>query len=137
MFEVSTDEARRTVKVRMSGFMQMDEMKDFATAYRAATDVFKGGKHLVLADMRGLKALAPDVASTMTLAIGYARTRGVAACAHVSDSTIARLQAARVASEASPQDDVTIDCASIEDAHRVMIELRIKHFMPAILGVPR
>ncbi len=101
-------------------------MKEWAEAYKAATDSYGGGKHLVLADMRGLKPATPEVAEIMGEAIGYARSRGVACCAHLSDSSIQRLQTARLAREASPHDDVTTDVVSPEEAERVLEEARAR-----------
>ena len=124
MWEVKNDPEKRTIYVRMSGFMREDEMKEWAEAYKAATDTYKGEKHLVLADMRGLKPAGPEAAEIMGQAIGYARARGVACCAHLSDSTIARLQAARLAREAAVGDDVTTDVVSLEEAERVLAEAR-------------
>lgn len=106
--------------------MSEQEMKEWAEAYVAATDAYAGGHHLVLADMRGLKPAGPEAAQIMGNAIGYARARGVACCAHLSDSTISRLQAARLAREASPSDDVTTDVVSFDEAERVLDEARAR-----------
>ncbi len=106
--------------------MRENEMKEWADAYIAATDAYAGGPHLVLADMRGLKPAGPESAEIMGNAIAYARTRGVACCAHLSDSTIQRLQTARLAREASPHDDVTTDVVSPEEAERVLEEARVR-----------
>ena len=103
-------------------------MRDFSREYREATDLYAGKKHLVLADMRGLRSSVPEAAAVFGEAIGYARKRGVVCCAHLSDSTIARLQAARLAREFSPGDDVTIDAVSLEEAEKVLAEERKKHF---------
>lgn len=126
MYEVDNDVEKRTIRLRMSGFMREDEMREWAEAYIAATDSYGGGKHLVLADMRGLKPADPKAAEIMGKAIGEARAKGVARCAHISDSTIARLQAARLAREASPGDDVTIDVVSLDEAEQVLDEARAK-----------
>ncbi len=101
-------------------------MKEWAETYVAATDSYGGGRHVVLADMRGLKPAGAEAADIMGNAIGYARARGVACCAHISDSTIARLQAARLAREASADDDVTTDVVSLEEAERVLEEARAR-----------
>ncbi|MFY2558714.1 hypothetical protein ACN469_13890 [Corallococcus terminator] len=129
MFEVSNDTNRRTVTVRLKGFVRPTEMKDFATAYRAATDAYAGGRHLVLADMRGLKALEPESATIFGEVVAYGRQRGCLMCAHVSDSTIARLQTTRVAFEAAPNDDITVDCVSLEEAERQLTKARTRHFL--------
>lgn len=124
MWEVKNHPLKRTIYIRMSGFMREAEMREWAEAYKAATDAYGGGKHLVLADMRGLKPSEPAVAEIMGRAIGYARARGVVCCAHISDSTIARLQAARLARDNAPGDDVTVDVISLEEAELVLEEAR-------------
>ncbi|MCP3136163.1 hypothetical protein [Pyxidicoccus xibeiensis] len=129
MFEVSNDLNRRTVTVRLSGFVRPNEMKDFAAAYRAATDTYGGGRHLVLADMRGLRTLEPESASIFGEVVAYGRQKGCLMCAHVSDSTISRLQTARVASEAAPNDDITVDCVSLEEAHSQLAKTRARLFL--------
>jgi hypothetical protein len=52
-------------------------------------------------------------------------------CAHVSDVTVTRLQAGRIARQASEGDDVTIDCVSIEEAERALRERRLELLAPA------
>lgn len=131
MYEVSNDMNRRTITVKLSGFIRPNEMKDIAAVYRASTDAYAGGRHLVLADMRGLKALEPESAAIFGEVIMYGRQKGCSMCAHVSDSTIARLQTARVASQVSPDDDITVDCVSLEEAHRQLTEARTRMFQHA------
>jgi len=123
-FTVRNNAAERTIYVRMTGAFDETAMQAFATDYKRATDEYRGGAHLVLADMRGMKPTSPDAATVLGEAIGYARGRGVACCAHLSDSTIQRLQARRVARSSSPGDDVTIDVASEDEAKRVLAEQR-------------
>lgn len=129
MFEVTNDANRRTVTVRLSGFVRPGEMKEFASAYRAATDTYGGGRHLVLADMRGLRTLEPESAAIFGEVVAYGRQKGCLMCAHVSDSTISRLQTARVASEAAPDDDITVDCVSLEEAHTQLAKTRARLFL--------
>jgi len=129
MFEVTNDTNRRTVTVRLSGFVRPNEMKEFATRYRAETDAYGGGRHLVLADMRGLRALEPESAAIFGEVVAYGREKGCVMCAHVSDSTIARLQTARVASEATPGDDLTVDCVSLEEAKKQLDKARTRFFL--------
>jgi hypothetical protein len=128
MFEVTNDVTRRTITARMSGFMRPNEMKEFAAIYRKATDSYAGGRHLVLADMRGLKALEPESANHFSEVINHGRNNGCVMCAHVSDSTIARLQTARVASEASIDNDITVDCVSLEEAQAQLTKARTRYF---------
>lgn len=129
MFEVINDVSRRTITARMSGFMRPNEMKEFAAKYKAATESYAGGRHLVLADMRGLKALEPESANIFGAVVQHGRQNGCMMCAHVSDSTIARLQTARVASEVSPNDDLTVDCVSLEEAQNQLSKARSRFFL--------
>jgi hypothetical protein len=124
MYEVRNDETTRTIYVRMSGLLREEEMSAWAQEYRRVTDAYEGGRHLVLADMRGMLASSEAVAEMMRDAIAYARKRGVTCCAHLSDSAIQRLQAARIAREASEGDDVTVNVVSLEEANRVLDEAR-------------
>lgn len=121
-FSVDVDLAKRLVRTRMSGLFDEESIQAWATAYRDATDRFKGRMHIVLADMRGLKTMRRPVAEALGDAIGYARDRGVVLCAHLSDETVQRLQAKRVARENSTGDDVTVNVASIEEAERACEE---------------
>jgi hypothetical protein len=129
MFEVTNDMNRRTVTVRLSGFVRPPEMKEFVNAYKSATDSYSGGRHLVLADMRGMRTLEPESAALFGEVVAYGRQRGCLMCAHVSDSTIARLQTARVAAEAAPNDDITMDCVSLEEAHLQLAKTRARVFL--------
>lgn len=126
MHETRNDTGKRTIYVRLSGFIREDEMSEWAQDYKAATDSYRGGEHLVLADMRGMKPTNETAAEIMREAIAYARARGVACCAHLSDSTISRLQTRRLAREASEHDDVTVDVVSLEEADAVLDEAREK-----------
>jgi hypothetical protein len=126
MFEVTNDVSRRTITARMSGFMRPNEMKEYVAVYKKATDSYGGGRHLVLADMRGLRPLEPESANLFSEVINHGRKNGCVMCAHVSDSTIARLQTARVASEASPNDDITVDCVSLEEAQNQLAKARVR-----------
>jgi hypothetical protein len=100
-------------------------MKGWAALYRrAGTDRFNGRKHMVIADMRGMKASHPSVAAIMGAEIGHARRNGVVLCAHISDDTVLRFQAARVVRENVVGDDVTVDVVSLEEARRVVEEAR-------------
>src|SRR4051794_6047969 len=84
-FEVQTDLEKRTVYTRLTGLLSEEDVRAWTVAYRRDTDRFQGRKHMVIADMRGMKALHPDVAAIMGAEIGYARRHGVVLCAHISD----------------------------------------------------
>jgi hypothetical protein len=119
-FEIKADPVRRTVFVRMRGIFDETTMKAWCKAYREqGTDAFRGKNHIVIADMRGMKTVHPSIAALMGAEIGHARRNGAVLCAHISDDTVQRLQAARVARQNSPGDDITIDVDSMDEAQRV------------------
>jgi hypothetical protein len=114
----------RTIYVRMHGRFDEEAMRKFAQEYKSATDTYRGGPHLVMADMRGMAPASPQAAELFGESIGYARRRGVVCCAHLSDSTVQRLQARRVAREHSPGDDVTVDVVSEDEGRKLLAERR-------------
>jgi len=123
-FFVRNDQEKRTIHVLMKGTFDAEVMRAFSDEYLRATDEYRGKAHLVFADMRGMKPASPEAAAVLGSAIGQARKRGVRCCAHLSDSTIQRLQARRVARENSPGDDVTVDVVSEAEATKVLAEKR-------------
>ena len=123
-FEVVLDLANRTIFTRMTGLFSESDMHEWAKQYHEATDRFLGRKHMVIADMRGMKTVHPSIANIMGGEIGYAREHGVVLCAHLSDDTVQRLQARRVARLNSPDDNVTVDVSSIQEARKVVEEAR-------------
>ncbi|HVJ18923.1 MAG TPA: hypothetical protein VM686_26060 [Polyangiaceae bacterium] len=125
-FSVRNVPADRTIFVRMTGKFDIGTMRAFCDEYRAATSTYSGAVHFVLADMRGMQAAQPEVGLMLGSAIGYARTHGVRCCAHLSDDTVQRLQAARLARQSTPGGDVTVDVSSLEEAERVIREHREK-----------
>lgn len=124
MFEIKNDLAAKTIRLRITGRMDVAEARDAADQSCRATDAYNGAEHMILADMRGLVTLSPEAAAVMGESIAYQRRRGVVLCAHLSDSSITRLQAQRVAREASPTDSVTIDVVSLAEAEEVLSERR-------------
>ena len=124
MYEISNDIPKSVITFRASGVIRLDEMRTAVGLYTKATDSYKNRGHFLLADMRGMSALAPQVAAVMGEAIGYGRGHGVALCAHLSDSGIVRLQSGRLAREVSPNDKGTVDVVSVEEAWRVFEERR-------------
>lgn len=123
-YNVRNVPAARTIYVRMSGRFDISTMRAFCDEYRAATDSYAAGAHYVLADMRGMVPAQPEVGLMLGSTIGYARARGVRCCAHVSDDTVQRLQAARLARQNATGDDVTIEVSSVEEGERVIRERR-------------
>lgn len=134
-FEVSVDLGKRTLFTRMTGLFSEADMTAWAETYRRdGTDRFKGRPHMVLADMRGMKTVHPSIAAILGAEIGHARQNGVVLCAHLSDDTVQRLQAKRVARANVEGDDVTVDVASVEEAHRVIDEARARLEEPSYAG---
>jgi len=123
-FEVVLDLANRTLYTRMTGLFSEADMQGWAKQYHEATDKFQGRRHMVIADMRGMKTVHPSIANIMGAEIGYARDNGVVLCAHLSDDTVQRLQARRVARQNSLTDNVTVDVNSIHEARKVVEEAR-------------
>ena len=96
-------------------------MERWARAYRIqATTPYSGERHMVFANMLGMKTVHPSIAQIMGEEIGHARRNGVALCVHLSDDTVQRLQAARIARQNSVHDDVTVDVDSVEEGRRVI-----------------
>lgn len=119
VFEVKNDLKRRIVYIRLSGLFDEETLRPWCEVYRRkATAPYKDRRHIVIADMRGMKTVRPNVAALFGAEIGYARAHGTVLCVHVSDDTVQRLQAARIARQSSPSDDVTIDVDSVEEAER-------------------
>jgi hypothetical protein len=109
----------RIVECHMTGLFSETEMMAAADELRRQTDAMEGRRYIVVADMRGMKTVHPAIARHMGEAIRYQRERGCVLCVHVSDDTVQRLQARRVAREYSPTDDVTIEADSIEEARKL------------------
>jgi len=123
-FEVKIDFAKRTIYTRMKGLFSDASMQAWAEVYKRETDRFGGRRHMVIADMRGMRALYPSVGAILAGTIAYARRNGVVLCAHITDDIVQRLQAKRLARQNSLADEVTVDVASIEEAKRVLDEAR-------------
>jgi hypothetical protein len=122
MYEATVSRTRRLITFRASGTLTMADMKQILEEAKWSTDTFRGEQHIVLADMRGLPAMTEEKQRVFGEIIRYGRERGVVLCVHLSDSVIARLQQARIAREASPYDDITINAVSIEEAERIIQE---------------
>jgi hypothetical protein len=110
----------------MVGAIKLDELKAAVVTMKKVTDTYEGVPHLVLADMRGMKATAPEVADVMGEAIAYQRRGGVVHCAHLSDSSTTRLQMARLARQAVEGDPGMTEVVSLEEGERVLDEIRAK-----------
>ncbi len=124
-FSVKNEPSERTIYVRMAGFFEESEMKQFIELYLEATASYEGKPHVVLADMRELQISSLDVSKLLGDAIGKARQRGVTCCAHLTSTTVVKMQMARLAREHSQGDDVTVNVSSLEEAHKVLAEARL------------
>lgn len=124
-FSVKNEPSERTIYVRMAGFFEESEMKQFIQLYMEATASYDGKPHVVLADMRELQISSLDVSKLLGEAIGKARQQGVTCCAHLTSSTVVKMQMARLAREHSPGEDVTVNVGSLEEANKVLAEARL------------
>ncbi len=109
----------RIIECRMRGLFGEADRIEAATTIRHETDLAAGKRHIVVADMCGMKTVHPSIARHMGEAIGYQRTHGCVLCVHVSDDTVQRLQAAHLARQYSRNDDVTIEADSIAQARSI------------------
>ena len=119
MYEVRNDVPGRTLHVTLRGSIGSEEMARFAAELRAASDSYADRPHLCLAVMKGLTVMEPAAAQLLRERIAYTRQHGVVLCAHVVDTTLARLQTLRIGIQASGP-DATLDCTSVEEAERVL-----------------
>jgi hypothetical protein len=122
MVKVSLDRIRRTVAYRATGTLKNDELKVVLQEAKWVTDQLVGGEHIVLADLRGMAPLGQEAQALFGEVIRYGRERGTALCIHLSDSSIAKLQANRLAREVSPQDTITTNVVSLDEAERMIEE---------------
>lgn len=135
MFEVENRPEKLTVYVRMSGAVRLEEAQASVEALKAATDSYGRRSHVYLADLRGLLPLPPEVAAMLGEAIAYSRQRGTIVCIHLSDSAIVRLQATRLVREINPDDSVTIDVVSLEEAELALEDARRQIVSGAEAGI--
>ena len=133
-FDVRAELHERVIHIRMSGFFQEPDMRALVAASERATDEFRGRRHMVIADMRGMKPLYSQIAQLLGEGIRYGRQHGAVLCAHLSDHTVQRLQAARLVREISVNDEVTVDVQSVEEAIRVVDEARPRLDDPRYTG---
>jgi hypothetical protein len=125
-FRIANDPTERTIRLRMTGEYDRVGMERLASELREVADSYGGRSHLILADMRGMAPLDADVAEIFGELIAYTRQRGVVCCAHLSDDSVQKLQAARLGRQISLSDDLTVDVVSIEEAERLLADARAK-----------
>ena len=133
-YDVKNQPSQRMVYVKMSGFWSDADVDGVVKMYYQRV-TYNGRTHMVIADMRGMKPMQPTVAERLGRFIAETRKLGVVLCAHISDHTVQRLQAARVVRQSSPMDDITVDVASLEEAHKVLSELRSRLDDPRYQGI--
>ncbi|HEU4533206.1 MAG TPA: hypothetical protein VFS00_03775 [Polyangiaceae bacterium] len=126
MFEVKNDRKKRTIYVRITAQAPIENVRRWSADCKAASESYGGQPHLLIADMRGVGVLAPEAAAVVGEVIEFTRRKGVRRCAHLSDSSIMRLQARRLAREVSGDDGITVEVVSIEEAERLFDEERRK-----------
>ena len=119
-FSLKNEPSERTLYLRMGGFFEEREMMDFIRGYREATACYGGQPHLVLADMRPMRIASLAATHRFGELIHEVRQRGVVCCAHLSSSTVQRLQIARLTREHSGPGDVTIHVTTWEEARAVL-----------------
>jgi hypothetical protein len=124
-YSVRNEPSERTIYLRMEGFFEEGEMKEFLRQLREATEGYAGQPHLVLADMREMQITSVEVSKLLGEAIGEARQKGVTCCVHLTSSTLQKMQVARLAREYSKGEDVTVNVSSLEEAQKVLEEARL------------
>ena len=134
-YDVRNDFTARTVHVRASGLFSEADCDGFYRLYSQRVS-YRGRRHMVLADLRGMKPMPPKLAEYFGGLIAATRREGVVICAHISDHTVQRLQLARVTRENSTSDDITVDVDSLEEAHRVLSEARVRLDDPRYSAAP-
>lgn len=122
MNEIQSFPEKRVLLLKMWGTVTRDELLALMPRMGAACAKFGGSPFAMIADMRDLHPLAPDVAELLGQGIAMSRKSGVAVCAHLSSSGIIRLQANRVSREVTAGDASVIDVVSIAEAWRVIAE---------------
>jgi hypothetical protein len=134
-YDLKNELGRRVVRVRMTGLFDEKTMREWCADYRErGTHPYRGIRHAVIADMRGMKTVHPSIAELMGEEIGYARRNGVVVCAHLSDDTMQRLQASRIARKHATDDGETIDVATLQEAERVVSRYLEELAAPAALS---
>lgn len=120
--EIKNDPERYTYSLRMQGFVDLETMTKLNVEAKRVIDSYQGSKHLILADMRGLKTMPQDVSRLFHEMIAYDRANGAYKCAHLSDSTVQALQMRRITREISPDDSITVNVVSQLEAEKVLQE---------------
>lgn len=122
MISIESFPDRRVLVIRMSGNVTLEELHLGMRDMTMAASAYRGAPFAMIADMRDLLPLSPEAAAALGEAIAYGRKSGVAVCAHLSTSGIIRLQANRVAREATPGQAGNYDVVSMEEAWQLVTE---------------
>jgi hypothetical protein len=128
MYRVLNQPALRTITCQISGLLTEEEALAAEQESKQIVDSYGGEPHLCLADGRGFVPVSPAAAVPLQRLIKYSREHGTVCCVHLYDSAIARLQAARLAREATKEIDgtLTVEVVSIEEAEQVLREQRLR-----------
>ncbi|WP_156358368.1 hypothetical protein [Sphingobium sp. Leaf26] len=94
-FDIVPDPRHNMMRVRMTGFFDQEQVRQFAAAYRSALAGLTSPGHLTLVDITAMKIQAQDVVAAFSglLAAPDVRSRKLA---FLCGSTLARLQAQRL-----------------------------------------
>jgi hypothetical protein len=122
MINVELDYSRKVLTFRATGVVTVAELQRTLVQVKTVLAPLRGAEHIVLADVRGLAPMSPEASELFGAVIRYGREHGTALCVHLSDSSIAKLQTARLAREASPQDQITVNVVSLKEAEKVINE---------------
>jgi len=117
---------KKVVVVRMNGVVSLSDLRSGMHEMAIAAASYKGAPFGMIADMRDLVPLSPEAAAVLGEAIAFGRKAGVAVCAHLSSSGIIRLQANRVAREATPGQAGNYDVVSMDEAWKLTSEVFAK-----------
>jgi hypothetical protein len=121
-YSMRNDRDKRIIYLRMTGPFDLATMQQCMAEMRIITNSYRGEPHFMLADLRGFVPAFSDVAAAMGEGIKHCRANGIKCCAHLSDNSVTRLQAARLARAATVGDDITVDVVSEAEGERLLAE---------------
>src|SRR4051794_16748428 len=73
----------RTIRFAATGTITEEELEQVAGEARKMSQSYAGRKHLILADIRGMKVASNKVAERLGELIAYQRANGVSLCVHL------------------------------------------------------
>ncbi|MEA3543566.1 MAG: STAS/SEC14 domain-containing protein [Pseudomonadota bacterium] len=98
-YEIDADPSRGMIRVRLSGFFGIEDVRSFGMRYREELARLPGPGHLTLADIRAMKIQAQDIVTAFSRFMASPDTRS-RKLAFVCASNLARLQAQRLTDRA-------------------------------------